>query len=409
MSSARITGLIAAAVFAALLVWVAVLTFTQDGTVLPSVRVEPRAGAATSPQAAEPLLAERSRLQSEAAVASGAATEKLAVSPGRLEMEAGVDKPRALVAGWTADKPADADTFLRPPQYIEGISSLPYENADLLVQPEGRDWRQNHNGPVRYGGGWLIFGICLALALFLWSRGRIGVREEWSGRTIERFNDIERANHWMTAVSFLLMGLTGLVILYGKPLLLPIMNPSAFSALASWSAWVHMAAAVPFILGVVLMIIVWIGDQIPNEIDWHWLKRGGGFLHDDHIHPPAERFNAGQKVVFWGVVLGAVGLLATGLTLMFPFYWFGIDGMQWAQLVHAVIGLAMIALILGHIYIGSIGMKGAFSAMWSGHVDRTWAKEHHGLWYQDLTGERGDDDRVAEKRDASSQRPAPAE
>jgi formate dehydrogenase subunit gamma len=398
MSSARIIGLIASLVFAALLGWVVMLTFNQDGTVLPSVRVEPRAGVAANPPAAESLLAERSRLQAERAVASGAATEKLAVNPGRLEMEAGVDKPRALVAGWTANKPADADTFLRPPQHIEGTSSLPYANADLLVQPEGRDWRQNHNGPVRYGGGWVIFGICLALALFLWGRGRIGVREEWSGRHIERFNDLERANHWMTAVSFLLMGLTGLVILYGKPLLLPILTPSAFSTLASWSAWIHMAAAVPFVLGVVLMCVVWIGDQIPNEIDWHWLKRGGGLLHDNKEHPPAERFNAGQKIVFWGVLLGAVALLASGLTMMFPFYWFGMEGMQWAQLIHAAVGLAMIALIIGHIYIGTIGMKGAFSAMWTGEVDRTWAKEHHGLWYEELTGEPGDDDRRSDRR-----------
>ena len=190
MSSARITGLIAALVFGALLVWVVMLTFNQDGTVLPSVRVEPRTGAATSTQAAESLLAERTRLQAESSVASGAETEKLAVNPGRLEMEPGVERPAALVTGWTANKPADAATSLRPPQHIEGISSLPYANADLLVQPEGRDWRQNHNGPVRYGGGWVIFGMCLVLALFLWGRGRIGVREAWSGRTIERFNEL---------------------------------------------------------------------------------------------------------------------------------------------------------------------------------------------------------------------------
>ena len=74
--------------------------------------------------------------------------------------------------------------------------------------------------------------------------------------------------------------------------------------------------------------------------------------------PGQARFNAGQKIVFWGVVLGAVALLASGLTLMFPFYWLGMDGMQWTQLIHAAVGLAMIALIIGHIYIGTIGMKG---------------------------------------------------
>ena len=175
MSSARITGLLASLVFAALLVWVVLLTFNQDGTVLPSVRVEPRAGVAAKPPAAESLLAERSRLQAERAVASGAATEKLAVNPGRLEMEAGVDKPRALVAGWIANKPADADAFLRPPQH----------RGDLLFPTRMPTCSCSRRGAI---GVRTITGRCATAAAgsssaSAWrlrcssGAGRIGVRE----------------------------------------------------------------------------------------------------------------------------------------------------------------------------------------------------------------------------------------
>jgi formate dehydrogenase subunit gamma len=180
------------------------------------------------------------------------------------------------------------------------------------------------------------------------------------------------------------MGLTGLIVLYGKPLLIPLIGEPAFGTLAWWSVWTHMAMAVPFVLGILVMVALWLKDNLPSRLDWEWLKAGGGFLRNDGHNPPARKFNAGQKIVFWSVVLGGIALLASGVVLMFPFYWFGYDGMQTAQTAHAVIALLMIVLIFGHIYIGTVGMEGAFDAMWSGQVDRNWAKEHHRLWYQRL-------------------------
>lgn len=388
--SARLWGAVASVIFALLLIWVAFLSFGPESVVVPSVNVKPAPGgpaAATRDIGSEQILAKRTQLQAEPAVAKG--DEVVALSRGAdaaLVMEQGVNNGRALVRGWLEQVPAKDQNMLQPPAFREGRSSLPYRNADVLVQPQGRDFRRARNDQILYGGGWLIFGTGLALALFLWGRGRIKIAEGESGETVLRFNAVERANHWMTASAFILMALTGLVILYGKWLLLPLMGAEAFSSLARASAWTHMAAAVPFVLGVLLMIVLWVGENILTRVDWEWLKRGGGLMRDDGNNPPAARFNAGQKLMFWSVVLGGIGLLVTGVMLMFPFYWVGYSGMQWSQALHAGLGVAMVALIIGHVYIGTVGMVGAISAMWSGRVDRNWAKEHHRIWFEKLRG-----------------------
>ncbi len=390
MSTARIWGAIASVVFALLLIWVAAISFGPESVVVPSVNVKPVSGTVPGPTkvlGSEQILAQRTRLQAEPAVARGdEVTEIKKNSDTELMMQPGVDDGRKLVRGWLEQVPRGDAKLLKEAEYRQGRSSLPYREADVLMQPQGRDFRQAHNDQIRYGGGWVIFGTALALALFLFGRGRIKTVEGESGVTVERFSALERGNHWMTASSFILMALTGLIILYGKPLLIPLIGAAAFSSLASASAWIHMASAVPFVLGVVLMIILWMRENVFSHVDWEWLKRGGGFLRDDGNNPPAPRFNAGQKIVFWSVVLGGIGLLLTGIVLMFPFYWFGYTGMQWSQIIHAGLGLAMVALILGHIYIGTVGMEGAISAMWSGRVDRNWAKEHHSIWFRQLRG-----------------------
>ncbi|MCC6777337.1 MAG: formate dehydrogenase subunit gamma [Hyphomicrobiales bacterium] len=393
MSSYRIGGGLAALVLAVLLILVTVQWLGYSGLVRPSVAVKPEGPGATTPRpptsqsgtttqsAAIDVLAARTRLQ--------AGDVNRRVSPEQdksLTFQPGVPDSASLARSWQqASAPAGS---LTPPQDTFGLSSLPYRNADVLQQPQGRDWRNWRNGPLRFGGGWLIFGVSLALALFLLGRGRVRIAEGRSGESIPRFNALERANHWMTAVSFIVMGLTGLVILYGKPILLPVVGEAGLGEIAWWSAWLHMGSAVPFVLGVALMIILWLRENLITRLDLVWLRELGGFLNDDPHKPSANRFNAGQKLVFWGVVLGGLAALITGIVLMFPFRWLGYDGMQWTQLIHALIGLLMIALIIGHIYIGTVGMEGAVEAMWSGRVDRNWAKEHHDLWYRRIAGNR---------------------
>ncbi|MCW0232547.1 MAG: formate dehydrogenase subunit gamma [Ferrovibrio sp.] len=274
---------------------------------------------------------------------------------------------------------------------VTGRVSIPDAKSGVLIQPQGRDWRQTLEGPVKSAGGWLLVLTVVALAAFLAIRGRIKIEHGMSGRTIERFKGIERFAHWLTAICFVILGLSGLNISFGRSLLLPVMGPEAFTGLTAFGKLAHNFLSFPFVLGVLLMAVLWIRHNIFNAIDMEWFRQGGGLLQKG-VHPPAGKFNGGQKIIFWLVVLGAAALAVSGYMLMFPFYVTDIAGMQLAQLVHAIAGILMVAVILAHIYIGSIGMEGAFDAMGSGQVDVNWAREHHSLWVKDVTARGAGDD-----------------
>jgi formate dehydrogenase subunit gamma len=209
--------------------------------------------------------------------------------------------------------------------------------------------------------------------------GRQRISSGRSGKKITRFSAFERFSHWLTAVSFVLLGLTGLNITFGKIVLLPLMGESAFSDLAQLAKYVHNFISFAFMLGLILIVALWIKDNIPRQVDIDWLKQGGGFVKGRHA--PAGRFNAGEKAVFWCALAAGAAVSASGLLLLFPFYGTNIATMQVAQVVHALIAVLFVALILGHIYIGTLGMEGAFEAMGTGEVDVNWAKEHHDLWF----------------------------
>lgn len=275
---------------------------------------------------------------------------------------------------------------------VAGRVSIPDAKSGVLIQPQGREWRETLNGPVKSAGGWLLVLTVVGLAAFLAIRGRIKVEHGLSGRTMERFNGTERFAHWLTAICFIVLGLSGLNLSFGRSLLLPLIGPDAFTALSQFGKLAHNFLSFPFVLGVLLMAVLWIRHNIFNAVDAEWFRQGGGITKKG-VHPPAGKFNGGQKILFWLVVLGSVALAISGYILMFPFTVTDIGGMQLAQIVHAVAGIVMVAVILGHIYIGTVGMEGAFDAMGSGQVDVNWAKEHHSLWARDTGAARtgGDD------------------
>jgi formate dehydrogenase subunit gamma len=227
--------------------------------------------------------------------------------------------------------------------------------------------------------------VLLGLAFLI--LGRLRITAGRSGKKIKRFNSFERFSHWLTAVSFVLLGLTGLNITFGKIVLLPLMGESAFSDLAQFAKYVHNFVSFAFILGLVLIVALWIKDNIPRQVDIDWIKQGGGFVKGKHA--PAGRFNAGEKAVFWSALAAGAAVSVSGLLLLFPFYGTTIAAMQVAQVVHALIAVLFVALILGHIYIGTLGMEGAFEAMGTGEVDVNWAKEHHDLWYVEKQAQEG--------------------
>jgi formate dehydrogenase subunit gamma len=261
---------------------------------------------------------------------------------------------------------------------IDGRVSIPAQRAGVLIQPAGREWRDFHEVTLRIIGAVAIIGMLALLVIFYLWRGMVRLEAGRSGRTLVRFNAFERGVHWMTATCFVILAISGLNITFGRPLLLPLLGPETFTAWSQWAKYAHNFLSFPFTLGVVLIFLMWIAGNIPNRVDFQWLKAGGGIVGQEH--PPAQRFNAGQKLIYWIVVLGGGAAAATGYLLLFPIYVTDIAGMQIAQVIHSVVAMLFIAAMLGHIYIGTIGMEGAFEAMGTGEVDINWAKQHHSLW-----------------------------
>lgn len=270
--------------------------------------------------------------------------------------------------------------LLQELQKIQGRSSLPDSRTGVLEQPAGRDWRQFQQVTLRWIGAVAILGMLTILLLFYVIRGMVKIEAGRSGRTLVRFNAFERFVHWMTASCFIVLAISGANITFGKELLTPLIGPAAFASWSQWAKYAHNYLSFPFTLGVVLMFLMWIAWNFPSGVDIRWIREGGGLVGNNH--PPARRFNAGQKVIYWVVVLGGGAAAITGYLLMFPFYATDVSGMQTAQMVHGIVGMLFIAIMLAHIYIGTIGMQGAFEAMGSGEVDVNWARQHHSLWLE---------------------------
>jgi len=261
---------------------------------------------------------------------------------------------------------------------ITGHITIPDTRAATLIQPAGQTWRDYRREYLPWIAALAVLGVCAALLVFFIFNGRIKIDGGRARATILRFGAFERFMHWVTATSWCILALSGLNVAVGRITLLPLVGPEAFSTISAWLKLSHNYLAFPFTAGIILMLLVWVRHNIPNKVDVAWFKAGGGFI--GHAHPPAGKFNGGQKMVFWIVVLGGGLVAVTGYALIFPFYVTDITGMQLAQVLHGLVALGMIAAMLGHIYIGSVGMEGAIDAMNTGEVDLNWAKAHHSLW-----------------------------
>jgi formate dehydrogenase subunit gamma len=284
--------------------------------------------------------------------------------------------------------PIDPDASVVPQQKllqqfprIEGKITIPDQRESVLMQPAGRTWRYFHEVLLHWIGLIVIVGMIAVLAIFYLLVGPLRISAGRSGARVKRFNAFERFSHWLTAISFVALGLTGLNITFGKLVLMPVIGHDAFGTLSEMLKYVHNFASFPFVAGLVFITAIFIKDNIPRKIDIIWLKEGGGFIPSKH--PQAGRFNAGEKLVFWFAIGGGIAVAGSGYLLLFPFYVTNILGMQLAQVVHSLIAVLFVAVILGHIYIGTLGMEGAFEAMGTGSVDLNWAKEHHRLWLED--------------------------
>jgi formate dehydrogenase subunit gamma len=285
----------------------------------------------------------------------------------------------------TSDNPTASavreEQLLNQLRQIQGRGSIPDTKSYVIEQPAGRDWRQFHEVTLRWIGGVAILGmVALLVAFYLW-RGTVKLESGRSGRNLVRFNAFERFVHWMTATCFIILAISGLNITFGRPLLLPLIGLDGFATWSEAAKYAHNYLSFPFTVGVIMIFLMWLAGNIPNRVDIEWLRRGGGIV--GHDHPPAYRFNGGQKAIYWIVVLGGGAAATSGYVLMFPFYGTDIHSMQTAEIAHSVVAMLFVAAMLAHIYIGTIGMEGAFEAMGTGTVDLNWAKEHHSLWLEE--------------------------
>lgn len=284
--------------------------------------------------------------------------------------------------------------------------------AEVIMQDSGMSWLKFREGPLLRYGGYLLLGMVGLLALFYLIRGKIRIDGPKTGQKILRFTAIERFAHWLMGGSFILLAVTGLIMLFGRIALIPLFGSGVYAPLAMAGKWVHNNVAWGFMIGLAMVTVFWIAHNLPNRHDLVWLAKGGG-LFSKGVHPPAKKFNAGQKIIFWSVLVLGVSISLSGLSLLFPFEMpmfaktfsmlnatglpqllgFGElqtvmtphQEMQLAQTWHAIVAFVFIAIILAHIYIGSVGMEGAFDAVGTGEVDVAWAKEHHSLWYEEAT------------------------
>jgi formate dehydrogenase subunit gamma len=309
--------------------------------------------------------------------------------------------PAAAQQPTSVDPNASAVTeqqLLQQFKTIQGRGSIPDTKSYTIEQPAGRDWRHFHEVTLRWIGAVAVLGVLAVLVIFYLWRGMVRIESGRSGHIIVRFNAAERFVHWMTATCFIILALSGLNITFGRPLLLPLMSPEAFTAWSEWAKAAHNYLSFPFTLGVILIFFMWVAGNIPNRVDVEWFKRAGGMV--GHDRPPAYRFNGGQKLIYWIVVLGGSAMAVSGYVLIFPFYGTDIQAMQTAEMAHGVIAMLFVAAMLGHIYIGTIGMEGAFEAMGEGTVDINWAEEHHNLWLEEVRA--GSQPHLAQRQPATT-------
>jgi len=281
------------------------------------------------------------------------------------------------VPGWN-NPPSWAAASERP-QY----ASIPGVEKNRLIQGAGREWREFRNGPLKQYGGWLMVLVLIAIAAFYLIRGPMVVHGAPTGRLIERFNAVERVSHWVMAISFVLLGLTGIIIIFGKHIILPWLGYTGFSWLTIASKNIHNFVGPLFIFALVVMVLLYVKDNIPKAYDIDWIKKAGGMFGGPEV--PSGKFNAGEKLWFWGgmVALGAA-VSVTGLILDFPNWNQGREAMQYANVIHAICAILFVSASFGHMYLGTIGLPGAYGAMHDGFVDEQWAKEHHGIWYEEV-------------------------
>jgi formate dehydrogenase subunit gamma len=326
-----------------------------------------------------------------AALAQGSAQPAASPTPPTTAHPESKQKP---VQPQTAPSPVKGSTAVpgwnNPPSWGEAserpqYASVPGVDTNRLIQVAGREWRAFRNGPVTQYGGWLIAIVFAAIMLFYFVKGQVKLHGRPTGRLIERFNAVERTAHWTMAISFALLALSGVVILWGKYIVLPWLGYGGFSWLTIFAKNLHNFVGPLFVFSLIISFLIFVKDNMIRSYDVKWLATLGGMFGKKGEEIPSGRFNGGEKAWFWGGLffLGSI-VSVTGLILDFPNWNQGREIMQQSNMIHAIAAILFMSASLGHIYLGTLGMEGAYRSMREGYVDEQWAREHHALWYEEV-------------------------
>ncbi len=277
-----------------------------------------------------------------------------------------------------------ADLWRAVRQRVQEPMTTSVDSIDgaVLINTTGEDWKNFRTNLLVPIGSWILLGIVGLITVFFLVRGRIRIEGGRSGKLVPRFSVNQRVVHWFAAILFVLLAVTGLILLYGRYVLIPLLGPEGFSATAAACKEVHNLFGPVFPIAVVVLIFLFGRGNGFKWLDIKWFLKAGGLF--GHTMADSGYYNGGQKTWFWMTVLFGLAISVSGLVLNFPVFGQGREVMALAHVSHGVIAVLFIAASIGHIYIGTLGMEGAVESMTQGYVDANWAREHHNLWYAEM-------------------------
>ncbi|HUT42521.1 MAG TPA: formate dehydrogenase subunit gamma [Gammaproteobacteria bacterium] len=265
---------------------------------------------------------------------------------------------------------------------LAGSTQVRGVDTAILINVYGEDWRVFRMQRLIPYGAALMGAVLSVILLFYLVRGPLRMQGGPAGNRIQRFTVFERTTHWFTVSVFWLLALTGLILLYGRYVLIPLLGPDGFGLTASACKEAHNLFGPMFLVAILMLFVTFVKDNIYARGDMTWLLKGGGMLGGGHVS--AGRFNAGEKIWFWIAVLGGSVLCVTGLILDFAVFGQGREVMALSHVLHGIVALIVISVSFGHIYLGTAGVEGTLGSMTTGYVDEAWAKSHHDRWYAEV-------------------------
>jgi formate dehydrogenase subunit gamma len=299
------------------------------------------------------------------------------------------DGSSAAISGVVRDPGADYWRDVRQRDAaVAGKTQVRGVDTGILVSQAGEEWRQYRNEKLVPYSAVILGGMLGIFVLYYLIRGKIRIEDGRSGQQLRRYTTPEMVVHWLLAISFVLLALSGLILLYGRWALIPLLGAEGFSVTALVCKNIHNYVGLFFTVMVPIAFFLYLRDSLFNlKVDLKWFMRAGGYLGGEE--PSAEKVNAGQKAWYWVAMLGGFVLIASGLVLDFPNFQQGRDWLQLAHVIHSIASVGVMAFFIVHLYLATIGVEGALESMTTGHVDANWARQHHDLWYRELQSGQG--------------------